>query len=183
MVRRYTIHIYTAKTGILRHDTDGHHPTAGLSDGKNAKDTALSGTHTDSDVPAPGNLNIGSGGATSMSNSDTTHPGAQGTPAQGVAGSGGAGAGMAHSDKQQSAGSSQGSGNPEADPKDQSSGAGKDGGDEKVTPETANASGDGTFGDGKFDAKAPGAAAEAQQLEAKARQEVGEEGKINISVN
>lgn len=134
--------------------------------------------HADADVPAPGNTNLGAGGATSMSGSDNAHPGAQGTPAQGSAGGGGAGAGMAHSDTPQNHSGQQGSGNPEADPKDESSA-----GEKKVTPKSANASGDGTFGDGKFDAKAPGAAAKAQQLEAKARAEVGEEGKINVNVN
>lgn len=134
--------------------------------------------HADSDVPAPGNTNLGKGGATTMSGSDNAHPGAQGAPAQGARGGGGAGAGMAHSDTPKDESHRQGSGNPEADPKDQDSQAGK-----KTTPEQANSAGDGTFGDGKFDAKAPGAASKAVQLEAKARTDAGEEGKINVHVN
>lgn len=141
----------------------------------------MSGMHAGSDVPAPGNTNLGKGGATSMSGSEQTHPGAQGTPAGGLGGAGGSGAGTAHSDHPQSHADKQGSGNPEADPKHQSGAGSKD--EKKTTPETANASGDGTFGDGTFDAAAPGAAAKAQQLEAKARTDVGEEGKIHVSVN
>lgn len=161
--------------------SDGRHPTGGVTSGKNASG-GLANTHADSDVPAPGNTDLGKGGATSMSGSSQTHPGAQGAPAQGVAGSGGAGAGMAHSDVPQGQTSKQGSSNPEADPKDQKNTSSKDG-EKKMTPEQANAAGDGTFGDGKFDASAPGAGAKATQLESKARTEAGEEGHIKVNVN
>lgn len=162
---------------------DGHHETAGVTSGK----TVGSGSHIGSDVPAPGNTNLGKGGATSMSGSDQSHPGAQSTPAGGHGGAGGAGAGMAHSDVPKDEGAKQGSGNPSADPKDQKTsatgGTEQQGSGKKSTPEQANASGDGTFGDGKFDAAAPGAAAKAMQLESKARTDAGEEGKIHVSVN
>lgn len=116
-----------------------------------------------------------------MSGSDNAHPGAQGTPAGGAGGAGGAGAGLAHSGVPKDEGAKQGSGNPEADPKHADTTKGTESGN-KTTPEQANASGDGTFGDGKFDAAAPGAAAKAMQLEAKARTDAGEEGKINVHV-
>lgn len=123
-----------------------------------------------------------------MSGSNNAHPGAQSTPASGAGGVGGAGAGMAHSDTPKDQSAKQGSGNPEVSPDDNSTMGGTETavgkrGDHKATPEQANASGDGTFGDGKFDAAAPGAAAKAMQLESKARTDVGEEGKINVSVN
>ncbi len=44
-------------------------------------------------------------------------------------------------------------------------------------------SGDGTFGDGKFDAAAPGAGHKASEMEAKARQHLGEGARVNIPVN
>ncbi|CCG81490.1 protein of unknown function [Taphrina deformans PYCC 5710] len=157
---------------------DGRDPTAGLTSGK----TAGTSSHAQSDVPAPGNTNIGKGGATSMSGTDNAHPGAQATPAGGAGGAGGAGAGMAHSGTAKDESNKQGSGNPEQDPKHAQSTEGTEDSSKNKTPEQANASGDGTFGDGKFDAAAPGAAAKAVQLEAKARTDVGEEGKINVHV-
>jgi hypothetical protein len=118
-----------------------------------------------------------------MSGSDNAHPGSQATPAGGAGGAGGAGAGMAHSGVPKDESNKQGSGNPEQDPKYAETTKGTENTSAKnKTPEQANATGDGTFGDGRFDAAAPGAAAKAMQLEAKARTDVGEEGKINVHV-
>jgi hypothetical protein len=116
----------------------------------------------DGDVPPPGNSNLGTGGATSMSGADTGHPGTSG-PAAAVS------AGSAKPDTN--------------DPRDNPAAAGKEGQEKGQSLEDANTSGDGTFGDGKFDAAAPGAAHKAQELEAKARKDAGEEGKINVPVN
>lgn len=133
----------------------GRHETGGLTSGKSAGKSS----HMDGDVPAPGNAGLGGGGATSMTGADTTHPGSGATPA---------------------AAASAGHAKPNAeDPRDNPSA--KEG--KGMSIEEANASGDGTFGDSKFDAAAPGAAAKAQQLEAGARREAGEEGKINVHVN
>ena len=52
---------------------EGRHPTAGVTDAKDAPDSSAGGlnAHIGSDVPAPGNKDLGAGGPTSMSNSSS----------------------------------------------------------------------------------------------------------------
>ena len=50
---------------------EGRHPTAGVSDAKDAPGSDAGGlnAHVGADVPAPGNKNLGAGGPTTMSDS------------------------------------------------------------------------------------------------------------------
>lgn len=142
-----------------------------------------------------------------MSGADNSHPGSKGTPAAGLGGAAGdPDKGQATISKQQPEDAEtrgkvaerktgpqpgdalrvhDGSSNQTESSRD-GSGASTRGGEhankKDLSPDEANNSGDGTFGDGTFDASAPGAAAAAQKLEAGAREEAGEEGKIHVPV-
>ncbi|BFZ55363.1 hypothetical protein PYCC9005_002403 [Savitreella phatthalungensis] len=147
---------------------DGRHPTNHLTD---AKDAPGSAAHIGSDVPAPGNKEVGTGGPTSLSNEHSNQTGSQGGPG----GIGSVSAGLADSSTRRGEKDAQGAGQPLEEP--------KDGAEKKITPEEANAKGDGTFGDGKFDAAAPGAGLKAQQISQKAHVGHGEDEKLETPVN